>query len=335
MKVNELLTEAKSQIPADVLKKIVKDLKKPTEGRAHGYPIESKLSADGTKAVLVYQGGSVGSGGLKTNYMTTTATFDGDKWVFKGTTASDYKKAWAETMKNRHVPSIMKKHLGEGQLSEMAKRATMNDFYAAAKKKYGATAVKDIAWKDVVALARELDVTIPAAAHKNKTGRGRVNLVPDDHADAKAPTKEEPKGMSKAAKAADTEQSDREHIAARQKKEAAAAADKDFEAALREVKSAMRSGAAGYSTWEGPEKREQRWAGNVTHTWEMAVRDWGRWEGDDGSGDYDFQRLSKKSSDEMRKIIDAANKTWGKKGIDIDWQTGEKNWIYVSARAKK
>lgn len=63
---------------------------------------------------------------------------------------------------------------------------------------------------------------------------------------------------------------------------------------------------------------------------EFQVRYWGEWEGDDGSGDYDFQSLTRKSSKMLNDIITDVEKRY--KTVKLDWQTGEKNWIYVSAK---
>lgn len=79
-------------------------------------------------------------------------------------------------------------------LTEMAKRVTLANFYDAAVKEYGVATAKDIKWVDVIALARKLDVTIPTAAHKNKTGRGRFNLSPEAGVE---PAKEAPKASVK------------------------------------------------------------------------------------------------------------------------------------------
>ena len=80
--------------------------------------------------------------------------------------------------------------------------------------------------------------------------------------------------------------------------------------------------------------RQQGQTWRSTHSkaegFELEVRDWGQWEGDDGSGDYDHQTLTSKSSKMLRDIIAGVEKRYG--NVKLSSQTGEKNWIYVSAQ---
>jgi hypothetical protein len=63
---------------------------------------------------------------------------------------------------------------------------------------------------------------------------------------------------------------------------------------------------------------------------EAEVRYWGRWEGDDGSGDYDFQELSSTSAKEIASILNQVEKRHPK--VAMSYSTGEKNWIYIRAQ---
>lgn len=96
-----------------------------------------------------------------------------------------------------------------------------------------------------------------------------------------------------------------------------------LQAVINAMKNAVRS-ASGYGgqTWRPIEPQGKGF--------EFDVRDWGGWEGDDGSGDYDFQNLTRKSSKDLEQIITRVEKEYPT--VKLDWQTGEKNWIYVSAQ---
>ena len=101
------------------------------------------------------------------------------------------------------------------------------------------------------------------------------------------------------------------------------ATDQQLRDALQAVKDAMRNAdRQQHQTWRAIEKDGKGFM--------FDVRDWGDWEGDDGSGDYDFQNLTKKSSKMLHDIIADVEKRH--KNVKLDWQTGEKNWIYVSAK---
>lgn len=63
--------------------------------------------------------------------------------------------------------------------------------------------------------------------------------------------------------------------------------------------------------------------------YELGVRYWGDWEGDDGSGDYDHQELSRSSSKEMTDVLRKVEKKH--KSVKLSFQTGEKNWLYIRA----
>jgi hypothetical protein len=78
-------------------------------------------------------------------------------------------------------------------LLEMAKRASPDQFYGFGKAMYGAEKVKALTWPEIKAIADKHDVLIPAYLRSQKVGRGRFNIVPQDHADTKAPAKTEPK----------------------------------------------------------------------------------------------------------------------------------------------
>lgn len=109
----------------------------------------------------------------------------------------------------------------------------------------------------------------------------------------------------------------------REERKGGEATEQQMRDALDAVKNAMRNADRSQGqTWRGIEKDGKGFM--------FDVRDWGHWEGDDGSGDYDFQNLTKKSSKMMNDIITDVEKRY--KNVKLDWQTGEKNWIYVSAK---
>jgi hypothetical protein len=56
----------------------------------------------------------------------------------------------------------------------------------------------------------------------------------------------------------------------------------------------------------------------------LEVRYWGNWEGDDGSGDYDWQQLN---SSDRQKLNDIITKVCKKHGVQINEQGSEKNWL--------
>ena len=195
-------------------------------------------------------------------------------------------------------------------VSEMAKRSTTDQFYKFAKDMYGAEKVKALKWPEVVAVGKKHDVLIPPYLRTQKVGRGLFNLVPADHADTKAPVakKEEPK----AAPAKST-----------------AASDADLDRALSAVKSEMRSAFRNsYADWRNIESGGQ-WRDGRS----FDVRDWGEWEGDDGSGDYDWQRPTSATKKTLAAIVAGVQKKFP--SIELDHSFEEKNWIVVNARAKK
>ena len=118
MKLLELYEAKKAKLPEDVLADLSKTHDK--DSRPYGGIVESELSKDGNRAVVVRQMGSVGSGGLRTKYMTSVYEKIGDAWKHRGTIASDYKKAWVETMGSRHVPTIIAKHLKNKEIDTPA-----------------------------------------------------------------------------------------------------------------------------------------------------------------------------------------------------------------------
>lgn len=56
----------------------------------------------------------------------------------------------------------------------------------------------------------------------------------------------------------------------------------------------------------------------------LSVRYWGQWEGDDGSGDYDWQSLA---DDYKTKLKNLVIKTSKKYNVKVVYDIGEKNWI--------
>jgi len=63
------------------------------------------------------------------------------------------------------------------------------------------------------------------------------------------------------------------------------------------------------------------------------IRDWGYWESDefgDEDEDDDYQTLSAESKRDLEKVISLFQKR--NKGLSISYNTGEKNWIYISVK---
>ena len=56
----------------------------------------------------------------------------------------------------------------------------------------------------------------------------------------------------------------------------------------------------------------------------LSVRYWGDWEGDDGSGDYDWQTLSNDYRDKLNSILTKIQKKYG---VQIHEPGSEKNWL--------
>jgi hypothetical protein len=102
------------------------------------------------------------------------------------------------------------------------------------------------------------------------------------------------------------------------------ASDDEMKTALLDVAAEMwdHKGARGAYGRGAPEKDGKGF--------EISVRDWGTWEGDGGSGDYDFQELSKESSKEIAKILQQVEKRHPT--VALTFQTGEKNWLYLHAK---
>lgn len=68
----------------------------------------------------------------------------------------------------------------------------------------------------------------------------------------------------------------------------------------------------------------------------VSARYWGKWEvpeGEEDDGDYDWEVLTKKSRDELRKFMDSLSKKY-KKDYVFYYSTEEKNWISVDILKK-
>lgn len=64
----------------------------------------------------------------------------------------------------------------------------------------------------------------------------------------------------------------------------------------------------------------------------LEVRYWGDWEGDDGSGDYDWQTPTQKTKDKIDQIKKDFKKQFG---YDLEVGSGEKNWLYFNIKEDK
>ena len=67
---------------------------------------------------------------------------------------------------------------------------------------------------------------------------------------------------------------------------------------------------------------------------EFAVRHWGKWETPqdaEDDEDYDWQILSQSSIEKLQKLVSEYSKRYG---VDIRFQIGEKNWIYLEVEIK-
>ena len=64
----------------------------------------------------------------------------------------------------------------------------------------------------------------------------------------------------------------------------------------------------------------------------VSVRYLGKWTGDDGSGDYDWQTLRKSSQKQIDNVVKKLSKQSGRK---ITWSSNEKNWIDFDVEKKK
>ena len=63
----------------------------------------------------------------------------------------------------------------------------------------------------------------------------------------------------------------------------------------------------------------------------LSVRYWGDWEGDDGSGDYDWQTLSDSYRDKLNSILTKIQKKYG---VQIHEPGSEKNWLDFEIQIK-
>jgi hypothetical protein len=105
----------------------------------------------------------------------------------------------------------------------------------------------------------------------------------------------------------------------------------NIESALREllntVKSIHSNRKWGNYDARGPEQEGDRWVAEIRY--------WGNWQvpdGEDDDGDYDWEELTGESAMKLQQIIDEYSKRYP--SVKFYWQTGEKNWIYLYARAK-
>ncbi len=57
---------------------------------------------------------------------------------------------------------------------------------------------------------------------------------------------------------------------------------------------------------------------------DLDTRYFGDWEGDDGSGDYDWQELSDKTTQIVNRLVQNVEK---RHKVNIDWSPSEKNYI--------
>lgn len=200
-------------------------------------------------------------------------------------------------------------------LLEMAKRASPDGFYKLGKEMYGAEKVKSLTWPEIKAIADKHDVLIPAYLRSQKVGRGRFNIVPADHIDAKEPTKP---GLKKP-------EAPRE--ASRKNVEVT---DEQLKSALMFVKNKMLSYSSLYSMSHPIEQTTYR--GQKAFTFEL--RDWGQWVTPDGvdDEDYDWEELSDKFRKILKNIKDEAKQAYPE--MDFDFEIGEKNWITVTVAVK-
>lgn len=218
---------------------------------------------------------------------------------------------------------FLKKHL-PAHLLEMAKRSTADGFYELAKRKYGAERVKALKWPEISALAKEHDVLIPPYLRTQKVGRGLFNLVPPGHADVKpaSSTAKPSPGAVKAATARMAGDAVRSATAP-----STAVTDKELHDALHELRSLMQQHTKLDQMASWRERPEQRRNGE----WVLEVRDWGHWEGDDGSGDYDWQELTSESKQLLRGLCTKVE-GWHKGRVKVTFSPGEKNWIELFAK---
>lgn len=69
--------------------------------------------------------------------------------------------------------------------------------------------------------------------------------------------------------------------------------------------------------------------------WTCGLRDWGKWASEPGSDDEDddWEVLDKAWGEKARVIISNYQKQYPQ--YNLNFQTGEKNWIYISGKEKK
>ena len=203
-------------------------------------------------------------------------------------------------------------------LLEMAKRASPDGFYKLGKEMYGAEKVKSLTWPEIKAIADKHDVLIPAYLRSQKVGRGRFNIVPADHADAKEPAKSAPLKKPEAPR-----------DVARKNDEVT---DEVLKSALMFVKNKMLKHASSYSMHRPVEETSYR----GKKAFEFEIRDWGQWvvpDGEEDDGDYDWEVLTDKYRKILKDIRDEAKHEYP--SIDFNVDIGEKNWITVIASPAK
>lgn len=199
---------------------------------------------------------------------------------------------------------------GESTIMEMAKRSTADQFYALAKKKYGADKVKSLKWPEIVALAKEADVLIPPYLRTQKVGRGLFNLVPPEHADTKEPAKDEKKAEPQKAEPPKSKGKSLETVA---------------DIVFRTFRSA--SQARHVTQFNKPEPQGKGLMSDMRY--------WGDWEmpeGEEDDGDYDWEVMTKKSFKEADALIKKLQQEYPE--FNIRFSTEEKNWITLHVEPK-
>lgn len=201
-------------------------------------------------------------------------------------------------------------------LQEMAKRASPDQFYSFGKQMYGAEKVKALTWPEIKAIADKHDILIPAYLRSQKVGRGRFNIVPAEHADARPAVKFTP--LSKP--------EDPRELARK-----GGVTDEDMKTALREMVSRMRDQT---DLDRGAEWR--RTPQQNGKAWTVEVRHWGHWQNPDDARDeedYDWQELSQSTKDLLKRLCTQVE-GWHKGLIKMSFGTEEKNWIVIYAEPK-
>ena len=214
-------------------------------------------------------------------------------------------------------------------LLEMAKRASPDGFYKLGKEMYGSQKVKSLTWPEIKAIADKHDVLIPAYLRSQKVGRGRFNIVPADHADAKT----EFKPLSKPEAAREVARKEPIKTEPKVEPKSTSSTGEVSETTLRDALYSVRSKMLRHS-------QSYSMAHGISPTYgnglEFELRDWGQWvtpsdvEDDE---DYDWQELTGKYHKILRDICAEVEKDFP--GVKVEYDAGEKNWITVSARPKK